>query len=333
MLHAAVIGLGRWGQQIITSIQGKSEKLRAVRGVDVAADGLRDFAAEHGIALASDYQDALDDPGVDAVILTTPNSLHEEQVLRAVAAGKQVFCEKPLSLSRASASKMVRACAEAGQVLGVGHERRYEPAMEEIARLVSSGALGTIMHVEANCSHDKMKALDPGHWRGSPVDAPAAGMTGMGVHLTDLFINMVGPVRTVYAQTAQRVLPLPSGDVVCVQMGFESGAIGVVAAVSATPFFGRLAIFGSDGWVETRDDAYVYDGGRTRLTLRGKDGERQTREFEAIDTVRANLEAWVDAVAGRGAYRFTESELVHNVAVLEAIAKSAASGAAEAVPS
>ena len=196
----------------------------------------QDFADETGIPLLDSYEKALEDPDVDAVILVTPHSQHEDQVMAALAAGKQIFCEKPLSLTKDSVQRMVTAVNDAGIVMGVGHERRYESTMEAIAEMVASGELGTQMHVEANFSHSLFASINAKGWRGSPEEAPAAGMTGMGVHLTDLFISMLGPVEAVVAQTAQRILPLPTGDVVTVQLRFASGATGFVGAISATPF-------------------------------------------------------------------------------------------------
>jgi predicted dehydrogenase len=204
LIKAAIVGLGWWGKHIVRRL-GTSDSLKIVRGIDVRHAGVGDFAREHGLPLSNDLQDALDDPGIQAIILATPHSLHEEQVLRVAGAGKHVFCEKPLALSKASAERAIVACEQAGVVLGIGHERRYEPALREIKRLIDSGELGTIMHVEANFSHDILPHVDPHDWRASPVDVPAAGMTAMGIHLTDTCISMLGAVDRVFAQTANRL--------------------------------------------------------------------------------------------------------------------------------
>jgi len=303
-----------------------SEKMKIVRLTARRPDRHRDFSEEKGIPLVDDYDRVLGDPEVDAVILCTPHSQHENQVLAAVEHGKQIFCEKPLSLTKASVERMLTATNEAGLIMGVGHERRYESTMEAIAEMVASGELGTQMHVEANFSHSIFASIDADGWRGSQEEAPAAGMTGMGVHLTDLFISMLGPVEAVAAQTAQRVLPLPTGDVVTAQLRFESGATGFVGAISATPYYGRFTVFGNEMWVEARDDAHPQEGGRTHLITCGKDGIQHSQTFEPKDPVRANLEEWVDAVEGRCEYRFTDAQRVGNVALLEAIAKSVESG-------
>lgn len=325
MIRAAMVGLGWWGRHMVNSVEG-SEKIKIVRLTARRPDRHRDFSEEKGIPLVDDYHAVLEDPEVDAVILCTPHSQHEDQVLAAVQRGKQIFCEKPLSLTKGSIERMLAATNGAGLIMGVGHERRYESTMEAIAGIVASGELGTQMHVEANFSHSIFASIDADGWRGSQEEAPAAGMTGMGVHLTDLFISMLGPVASVVAQTARRVLPLPTGDVVTVQLQFESGATGFVGAISATPYYGRFTVFGSEMWVEARDDAHPQEGGRTHLITCGKDGIQHSQTFEPKDPVRANLEEWADAVEGHGGYRFTDEQRVGNVALLEAIARSVETG-------
>jgi predicted dehydrogenase len=331
MIRAAMIGLGWWGRHMVKSIEG-SDKISINRLTARSPAKHQDFADETGIKLVADYDKVLADPEVDAVILCTPHSQHEDQVLAAVKAGKQIFCEKPLSLTKASIERMLEATDKAGLIMGVGHERRFEPTMEKIAELVSSGAIGgTQMHCEANFSHSIFTTVQADEWRGSHEEAPAAGMTGMGVHLTDLFISMFGPVEALCAQSARRKLPLPTGDVVNVQLRFVSGATGFVAAISATPYYGRFTIFGDDMWVEARDDSHPQHGGKTHLITCGKDGVQHSETFAEKDPVRANLEAWADAVEGRSEYRFTNAQRVHNVAILEAIAKSVKSGKWETV--
>jgi len=325
MIRAAMIGLGWWGRHMVNAVRG-SAKLEIVRLTARRPDHHRDFSAETGIPLLDDYQKVLEDPEVDAVILCTPHSQHEDQVHAAIDHGKQIFCEKPLSLTKASAERMVTAARKAGLVIGVGHERRFESTMEEITRLVTSGEIGTHMHVEANFSHEIFASLAADNWRGSKEEGPAVGMTGMGVHLTDLLISMLGPVEAVTAQTARRVLDLPTGDVVNVQLRFASGATGYVAAISATPYYGRFTVFGDRMWVEARDDSHPQHGGKTHLITCGKDGVQHTRTFDAKDPVRANLEEWADAVTNGAEYRFSDDQRIGNVAVLEAITKSVENG-------
>jgi len=150
MLNAAVVGLGWWGKQIVTCL-ADSDRIDVVRGVDVNLETARDFAAAHGLELGDSYDDVLADPAVDAVILVTPHLLHEEQVLAATAAGKQIFCEKPFALDADAARRMLAACDEKNIVVGIGHERRFEPALEALKRhLDDGGELAVLLVLEAD---------------------------------------------------------------------------------------------------------------------------------------------------------------------------------------
>ena len=103
MIDAAIIVLGWWGKNIVNAVQAKSERLRFVRGVSKEPDTVRDFAAHHNFELSTDLNDALGDARVQAVVLATPHSLHTGQIIAAAAAGKAVFCEKPLAMNKADA--------------------------------------------------------------------------------------------------------------------------------------------------------------------------------------------------------------------------------------
>ena len=315
---------------IVNTLNG-SDRIEVVRIAARTPSKHQDFADETGVKLMQNYSEVLADPEVEAVILCTPHSQHEDQVMEALSAGKQIFCEKPLGLTKASVVKMVTAAEKAGIILGIGHERRFEASMEAITNFVKSENFGTSMHAEANFSHSILVGVDADSWRGSLKEAPAAGMTGMGVHLTDLFISMFGPVESLCAHTAQRVLPLPTGDIVNVQFKFKSGATAFLAAISATPYYGRFSVFGNKLWVEARDTAHPQEGGETQVVTCGPDGKQKSQIFPPKNAVKANLHEWADAVAGKASYRFTNEQLVENVSILEAISRSVESGNWETV--
>jgi predicted dehydrogenase len=322
MIRAAIAGLGWWGQHMVRRM-ARSDVLAITTAVDVNVSRAA-FAREYGLAFAPSVDDVLTDPAVDAVILCTPHSLHTGQVLAAARARKHVFCEKPLALTRADAERSVSACRGAGVVLGIGHERRFEPAMVEIHRLVKSGELGTIMHVEANFSHDKLANVPQGDWRTSPQHAPAAGMTAMGIHLTDAFIHMLGPISELFAATTSRVAYKDTGDVISVLLRFATGATGYLNAILVTPLYLRLTVFGSEAWVEAHNHTHPDTPGPVTLTLQRRDGTRDVRTYEWTDTVRQNLDLFARACEGTGIYPFTDEEKVANIAALEAICRSAA---------
>ena len=293
MLNVAVIGLGWWGRLICASL-ADNDKLRVVRGVDIALEAAGAFGQTHGFPVSATLAEALADPQVQAVILATPHSQHEEQIIAAAAAGRHVCCEKPLTLTRAGAERAVAACLAAGVTLAVGHERRFEPPLIELKRLVESGELGTILQVEANYGHNILAAVDPANWRALATESPGAGLTGIGSHLLDAYTNIFGPVAEVRALSARRVTQRAGGDVLSVQFSFASGAFGYFGNTSASPFYGRLCVYGSKGWAESRARAHMQEAGVTELTVCRVDGHQTTREWAPVDTVRANLEAFAD---------------------------------------
>ncbi len=327
MINAAIIGLGWWGRYIVETLQGKSEKIGFSRGIDIAPDAAEDIAAAHSLTVTVDYTDALNDSAIDAVVLATPHSFHEEQIITAAKAGKHVFCEKPLALNLASAERSVAACEDANVVLGLGHERRFEPAMREIKRLVESGELGTIMHIEANFSHDKLANMDADNWRMSSVENPAAAMTTTGIHLTDAYLNIVGPIEQVFALTATRNPANASGDILSFVLRFKSGATGAYTSILETPLYMRLAVYGSEAWVEARDYTHPSEMGTTDLFVSREEGQIEKTMFQDVDTVKLNFEAWADAITGDADYPFTTEQKLQNIAVLEAICQSAETGA------
>jgi predicted dehydrogenase len=248
MIDAAIVGLGRWGKVLVEAVEGKSERLRFTCAVSRNPDRLRDYAAEHRLELVSEFQSVLADPSIDAIVLATPHSAHCEQIVAAAAAGKAVFCEKPLALKKAEAAGAIEACDKAGVVLGVGTDKRFFPSWSELVRLVKTGELGDVLHIEAHFSNE------------------------------------------------------------------VAGTFTTLAAVRSTPLYLRLHAFGRHTSAEAVS--------RTELVLRRSGAEEQRLTFSAVDTVRANLEAFADAVVGRAQYPIPPNQMLDTVAAFEAIAEA-----------
>jgi predicted dehydrogenase len=319
VIDAAIVGLGRWGQTLVASVHGKSGRLRFTAAVSRDPARAGEFTAKHQLRVLGSLDAALADSGIDAVVLATPHSLHADQIVAAAAAGKAVFCEKPLTLTRAEAVRAVAACRAAGVVLGVGTDKRFFPAMAELARLAAAGELGRILHIEGNFSNE-VSARNFAPWRDSPDESPAGGMTGTGVHVLDAMIRMAGPVRRVQAQLLVHRPPPDPLDTISALLEFRSGISGVLAAVRCTPAFWRVHVFGRDGSAEVL--------GRTELVVRKSGSEPQRLSLAPVDSVRANLEAFADAVAGVAPYPIAPGEMVDVVAAFEAIATAASDGQA-----
>lgn len=331
MLKVAVIGLGWWGR-IIVDLLSRSEKIKVVRVADVTPEG-ETFAAEKKIPFFSTFEQVLKDPEVEGVVLCTPHSMHTDQIVASAQAGKHVFCEKPLSMTRADVLRAVAAIEKAGVALAVGHEKRFEPPIIELMRLVKTGKLGTPLQVEANFSQDKFLALAKDNWRLSSKEAPAGPMTATGIHLLDLSVGVFGEVETVHASVKQLGSPLTNGDTLAALVTFKKGGHALITAILATPFAGRFAVYGSEGWAEVRDKTHpeAPEGWTFTKCLRGHRPE--SVDIAPAPAVLSNLEAFADAAQGRAPYPVPHEEMVANVSALEAIFRSVQSGRIEAVES
>ncbi len=325
MIRIGIIGLGWWGKQIVTCLK-ESPRFKVVAGCDIDTAMAAPFAAKHQFDLTSDYKTLLRRTDLDALAVVTPHALHEEMALTVLSAGKQLFCEKPLALTAAGAERILDASAKRGGVLGIGHERRYEPAMEEMRRLFDSGALGNLLHMDANVSHSNFRKMDSSNWRRDPKHAPAGAWTALGIHLGDMFVSLAGrPVR-VAARTASQIFPAPSEDFVSAEIDFADGARGRITCLSTPPFYGRFTLFGDQGWVEVQEGGNVDKGIPSRFMHCSADGNRETRSYHDANTVRLNFEAWADALEGRASYRFSPEQLLGNIRILDAVVRSAAAG-------
>ena len=318
MIDAAIVGLGWWGKNILGAVQGKSKKMRFVHGVSKEIDAALPLAEANGFTLSDDLEKALADPRVKAVVLATPHSLHADQIVRVAAAGKPVFCEKPLSLKRTDAERAIAACRNAGVPIGVGTNKRFWPSMVELRRVVKSGLLGNIMHIEGHYSNEN-SGMHFSAWRALPTESPGGGMTGTGMHLLDAFISIAGPVAEIDARVATfRTGPDPR-DTVSVVFRFANEFTGFFGAVRSSPLYWRVHVFGDEGSVEAL--------GENELVLRTKGGKTERREFDKVDSLRAEFDAFADAIEGGAPYPITPDEMVNTIAAFEAIIKSMQTGA------
>lgn len=319
-MRCALVGYGWWGRTVAYRCRA-SESISISMVVD-PSESSRQAALDAGYVVETLLENALYNPRIDAVILTTPHSMHEAQVIASAEAGKHVFCEKPLGLTLASAARSIDACRSARVTLGIGHERRFEPAMQKLKGLVSDGELGTVLHAEADFSHDKLVGLDGGNWRRSSAECPAGGMTGGGIHLTDLLIAMFGNVEVVSALTTRSVLKWETG--ITAQLGFANGMTASVASLLATPHYVRFRVFGTKAWAEVTNRVHpdAVDG-KTLLTVFTSNGEESSIEFDYTDTILANLNTFAFAVSGKEPYPISAHDILHNTEVFEAIARAA----------
>jgi predicted dehydrogenase len=241
-----------------TGFMGKTHALalRAVRAVmgdvpevelavlcDTPADRARSMAAQFGYARATDDWRALvADPDVDLVSITTPNGLHREMALAALAAGKHVWCEKPMALTLADAEAMAAAARAAGTATMVGYNYIHNPAFRHAQALITAGRIGRPVHFRGWVDEDYQADPDlPWTWRARLADAGLGALGDLGCHLVSMAVGLMGPVASLIGemQVIHATRPLPDGtgrapveneDVATALLTFASGAQGSISA-------------------------------------------------------------------------------------------------------
>jgi predicted dehydrogenase len=323
-VRVGLVGFGWWGKTIAHQLKN-TYQLRLDGVAEVSPELRQSMSSDpdlKDIKIHPDAQALFEQDALEAVILCSPHLQHAEQIQNAAKRGLHVFCEKPLCLNLADAELAISTCQSNNLVLGIGHERRFEPAIKDLRRMINEGKLGEILQIEANFSQDKFFALPKDNWRLSNAHAPVGPLTATGIHLVDLSIALLGPCKEVWARLATLGSDFENGDTLGIMMGFESGASALISAVLATPFEGRFAVYGSKGWVEIRDRTHPENpsGWDIKTTLRG---QPQTSQFVPPHaSVLANLEAFSSAIRGDAPYPVSAGEMLANVATLEAIMSS-----------
>ena len=330
MLRAAIVGIGTWGRNLVSSVQGNSDAIRFVAGATRTPAKAADYCDRQGIRLLDTYEAILQDKSIDAVVLATPHTAHCQQIIAAANAGKHVFVEKPMGLDAREAEQAAVACAERKVTLAIGYNWRFQPALREAKRMLDGGRLGKLLHIEGNFCGPSAYRFGREHWRHDREEVPAGGMTGRGVHVVDAMLFLAGHIGSVYAQSDRLVHDYGMDDTTSMLFRFRSGATGYLGTVIATAETWRLQVFGSKGWVEVGDVEHLHTWEMRTCFIDPADVHRkapaETLQFPRTSTERAELEHFALAALGRRPIAMPGGDEVHNVAVLEAIVRSTREG-------
>jgi len=315
MVNAALIGFGWWGKNLAKAVEGDSSLIRFSRIVSKDLEDASDYCKAKQIQLSDEYQDALADPEITALVLATPHSMHAEQIIAAAKAGKHVFCEKPLALTYQDALAAIKACEENRVILAVGQNKRFWPSMAKLREVVANSTLGTLMHIEGHYSNEHSTKFFS-DWRDKPSESPAGGLTGTGIHIIDAMVNLAGKATQVSAHIASFRSGKDPRDATSVNVQFDNGVSAYFAMVRATPFFWRVHAFGDAGSVEAI--------GETECIVRKNGGHVERFSFDPIDSIKAELEAFATAITSNGKtpYPISTTEMSQTIGLFEAIVKS-----------
>lgn len=248
----AVVGAGRIGTLHARHLLGAVEGARLVMVVDIDEAAAR-RAGGGVVSVGRDISDALSDARVDAVVIASPTDKHVEQVQAVAAAGRAVFCEKPVAKTLADTRRALESVAAAGVPFQIGFHRRFDPAYAAVARAVAAFELGGVELFRSQSTDpapppEEYVAVSGGFYRDSVVhDLDAARfIAGEVTHVTALGRVLVD----------DRFKRQNDVDTSVVTLEFESGALGVVMNSRRTDYGHdlRIEVHGSVGKLVAEDE-------------------------------------------------------------------------------
>lgn len=325
-LQVAVVGVGAISQLAHIPVLSKMRGVEIVALVDADRPKARTIAERFNIANTfNDIEDLLGMEGLDAVVIATPNHLHEPHVLASLAAGADVLCERPLSLTAKGVERILAAAARAGRRVLVGNNHRFRSDVQGLNQFLRGGELGKLAGIRAGAYHPR---AHPEGWRTRRQEAGGGALLEHGLPLIDLALWLADfpPPERVWAHMERR------RGVNTV----EEGAVVALECVdgSAFVFDVSLAYVGdSERWwfeaISSRGSARLAPL-RVVKEINGKPVDvsptgAAARENAFIQSYRAELAHFASVVRGDIEYEAPTDQVVL-LRVLEAAYKSADEG-------
>lgn len=302
-------------------------------GMPVVAVASRDaaraemYAAAHGIARGhGSYQALLDDPEVDLVYISAPNSQHVEWTLRAIAAGKHVLVEKPFTRSVEEARAAVIAADAAGVLLSEAFMWRHNPQTRALVNLVRDGVIGRVQLVRASFAFELEGLRGADDTRFDPA-LDGGSLMDVGCYCLSAIRLIAGEPERVHAE--RRVGRSGVDLTLAATLRMPGDVIGQFDCGFATPHRDELEVVGSEGSLYVDDPWHARVPG---IEVRAADGGRSMVEVPREDSYRLQLENMAAAIAGTAPLRVDTADLLGQARALEAVHRAAVEGATVVPP-
>jgi inositol 2-dehydrogenase len=224
-VRMGIAGLGRLGRFHAENMAGRAPSIELVRVVDAMEEVARSMGQRLGVEWSTAYDDLLSDASIEAVVIATPTPYHAMMVEQAAAAGKHIFCEKPLSLERQPTERAIEAARSAGVKLQIGFHRRFDPDWAAATERIKAGELGDVYLFRTSLRDMRPPSMDY-------IKTSGGFFLDVTIHDFDTARWMVGEIDEVTAFGAALTDPafatLGDVDNAVVVLRFASGALGVI---------------------------------------------------------------------------------------------------------
>jgi xylose dehydrogenase (NAD/NADP) len=320
----------RWGFLSTANINAKllagaaqSDRVQVVAVASRDAARAEAYATQHGIERAhGSYEALLDDPEVDAVYISLPNSMHVDWSVRALEAGKNVLCEKPLSRHPDEVERAFDAADRAGRLLMEAFMYRHNPQTKRLQDLVGEGAIGRLRLIRAAFS---FPLADSPNVRLDPA-LDGGGLMDVGCYCVSGARLLAGEPVQVYGEQVAATTGVD--DVFTGSMRFSGDVLAEIDCGLALPMRDELEAIGEKGSIFLDDPWHCR---KPVLELRSAEGAEQIA-LEPVDSYRLELENMSDAISGRAELLLGRDDAVGQARAMEALYRAAAEGVPVALP-
>ena len=315
MIKAASVGLGWWSDELANSIQGKSKKIKIVSCYSRNKKKRINFSKKFKTKYHNSYSALIKDKNIDAVLLTTPHSLHAKHTIQALQNGKHVFVEKPMATKSIDAKKMLITAKKYNKTLAVGHNRRFSSVFNYLKKLNNQKKIGKILHIDANFSASGALNYKKNFWRANRKESPGGAIAGLGIHMIDLMCFFGGKIKSVQSLVKRYAINVNMDDTTSAIFEFNNKCTGNLTSIFACPYISTFNVYGTKINILSQIDD-------NKITIVNKRGKVKNLNLINHDTLFLELQEFADTCMNKKKYRIKNKEAVHNVAVMEAIVKS-----------
>ncbi len=334
MLRIGIIGYGRIGNEHAAWIDA-SGAARVAMVYDPTPQR-REIAGDRGLATTEDFSRLLSDPSIDAVLISTPTSMHCEHALAALRAGKHVMVEKPMGLDLKQSQQMADLAMQTGRVLSVFHCRRWDIDYLTVKQAIASGAFGRIINIESrlgqwgSCVGPAAREYRP-NWR-NEASFGGGGLYDWGSHFIDQLWPLLLPAEPVrvFAQMRGNVWTSDCDDFARVVIDFDNGAAALCEInTTTTRPLPRWHIDGTNGSADSPYSLKFDTREWAQLTFASPDGSKRSIDLAHPGLSESEIwSAFARACEGTGEVAVSVESVLKTMRLLDAARSSAKHGRA-----
>ncbi len=329
-LRTAIIGCGSIHHTHAKALR-MMDNAEIVVVADIREDRAKASAEENGCEYVTDYKELIARQDIDVVHICTPHYLHAPMAIDMLKSGKNVFCEKPMSITVEDAKAMIEAEKSSGKKLGICFQNRYNNTSRRMKELISSGEAGKILGARAQVTwHRTPEYYTESGWRGSWKTEGGGTLINQSIHTLDLLQWVCGPAVSIKGKTDRFLLgnTIEVEDTAMANLMFANGANGLFYATNCNAIDDRVevTVYCEKATLSLRGE---------ELTVSWKDGKTEQVSNKAVLVGEKSYWGSGHLVAIRDFYRCVQegesfpippTEGIHAISLLQGIYESEKKG-------